>query len=329
MSPRRLAVGAVMVALLAGAAPGAAGTRAARAASVTAEKDVNLDQSLRLARLLRERGLRVELTRTADVDVPLAARTDQANAAGADLFVSVHNNGSPSRAVQGTEVYAQVDQPAGIALARRILAAVSARAGTQPRGVFQRRGDHGDYYFVLRRSAMRAVIVEGAYLSNPGEARRLATGEFRQRLAEGIADGVMADLDAQAALAGRPPPPAGGLAAPGGLAASVQGRDVTLTWQPVEGATAYRVWRDGQPVGDVLSVPVPSLAVAHGGGAGVSHVDRGAPTGAHVYDVRATVGAGPVALRESESAAVTVVVPWLVVVDPGHGGADPGAVGRY
>ena len=329
MGGRRLVAAAGLLILLAVAGPGAIGLMEARAAEVVAEKDVNLDEALRLAGLLEERGLRVVLTRTADVEVPLAARTDLANAAGADLFVSVHNNGSPDRARRGTEVYAQVGDAGSVALARRILDAVSAAAGTAARGVYQRQGSHGDYYSVLRRAGMRAVIVEGAYLSNPAEARKLATPAFRQRLAEGIADGIMADLDAQVAAAARPPAAVGGLPAPTGLAVAVEGRQVTLRWQPVEGATAYRVWRDGRPAGDLLALPVASVAQALAGPGGVSFVERDVPTGGHVYDVRARVGAGDVAIRESDSASTAVVVPWLVVVDPGHGGADPGAVGRY
>ena len=331
MSLRRTIFGAVLVALLA-AGPGMASVGPARAAASIAEKDVNLDEALRLAGLLRDLGLRVELTRQADVTVPLAARTDRANALGADLFVSVHNNGSPSRAVRGTEVYAQVDNAGSRALAGRILDSVTAAAGTEARGVFQRRGENGDYYFVLRHAAMRAVIVEGAYLSNPAEAAKLATGAFRQRLAEGIAAGIVADMAAQAAPGGRPPPPAGlagRLPAPGGLAAAADARTVTLRWQPVEGATSYRVWRDGQVVGDVLSLPSPGLAAVLAGGDKVSFVEREVPTGPHVYDVRAVAGLGGASLQESESAAAVVGVPWLVVVDPGHGGSDPGALGSY
>jgi N-acetylmuramoyl-L-alanine amidase len=78
---------------------------------VLMEKDVNLDIGLRLDGYLRGRGARTILTRTTDLaggDRPyttetadLRARVDIANEAGAELFVSVHNN-ALSRTASGT-----------------------------------------------------------------------------------------------------------------------------------------------------------------------------------------------------------------------------------
>lgn len=73
------------------------------------EKDLALQISRRLAAQLRRDGLRVVLTRTADVAVPLAARAAVANAIRADLFVSVHLNSMPTaearRVSRGVETY--------------------------------------------------------------------------------------------------------------------------------------------------------------------------------------------------------------------------------
>lgn len=91
------------------------------------EADVNLDIALRAAARLRERGYHVVLSRqTADQpggseDVNgdgqntsrdgLQAVVDQANAAGADLFLSIHHNGSADSSVAGSEVYYCADRP--------------------------------------------------------------------------------------------------------------------------------------------------------------------------------------------------------------------------
>lgn len=302
-----------------------------QAARLLAEKDVNLDQSLRLARILRDRGVEVALTRTTDVFVPLRERTALAGAAGADLFVSVHNNASTSRSARGTEVYSQVRSASGTALAHRILDEVTARTGTRPRGVFQRPGRDGDYYAVLRTAAMPAVIVELAFLSNPHEARALATPTFRQVGAEGMAAGILAHLGALPApgpaLAPPRRTPAGQvLPPPAGLTAAVAGREVSLRWQAVAGATEYRVWRDGEPIARVAAL---DGSTADGDLLELAVGDGRVPGGRHRYEVRALLHSGDQVVDESQSATTVVTVPWLVTVDPGHGGHDPGALGQF
>jgi N-acetylmuramoyl-L-alanine amidase len=70
------------------------------------EKDLVLDIAKRLGSLLEERmGSEVIYTRESDVFVPLEQRTQIANDHRADLFLSIHVNSSPSRAVAGVETY--------------------------------------------------------------------------------------------------------------------------------------------------------------------------------------------------------------------------------
>jgi len=72
----------------------------------TVEKDVNLDISLRLARMLRDKlGVRVIMTRTDDSHVYMRDRTGLSNAVKADLFIDVHNNAVLNAKVGGTETY--------------------------------------------------------------------------------------------------------------------------------------------------------------------------------------------------------------------------------
>lgn len=307
--------------------PAAARARPPRSSGVVQEKDVNLDHARRLASVLRSSGVHVDLTRTDDDFVPLHERTARAGDAGADVFVSVHANGSTDRAVRGTEVYAQMRRRASTALANHVLAGVTTRTGTNRRGVFHRAGRDGDYYAVLRTARVPAVIVEVGYLSNPHEARNLASTAFRARAAEGMAAGITAWLAQRgAARGGAAPPPQRGpvplVQAPTSITAASSGRDVTLTWPPVPGATGYRVWRDGQLVADVGPVS-PGAPFA------VEVDDPQVPGGRHRYEVRALLRAGPQVLDESPSAVAQVTLPWLVAVDAGHGGHDPGAVGRF
>lgn len=168
----------------------------ARGRPVIYEKDVNLDVSLRLDRYLRARGARTLLTRTLDaaggdrpytsVTADLKARTDIANEAGVDIFVSVHNNAlGPS--TSGTETFAYYSAgPSARVLAEEVQGAVVARLGLPDRGV-KTAG-----FYVLRETAMPAVLVEGAFLSNPTEAALLAQASTRQAFAEAIGAGVEA-----------------------------------------------------------------------------------------------------------------------------------------
>jgi len=77
----------------------------ARSRDGLSEKDVVLDVSRRLARRLKDAGLRVALTRTGDEFVPLEVRTAIANDADGDLFISVHANSAPNPKAQGIETY--------------------------------------------------------------------------------------------------------------------------------------------------------------------------------------------------------------------------------
>ena len=71
------------------------------------EKDVVLDVTRRVARLVEESklGVKVVLTRSTDVFVPLRERTQFANKQRADLFISIHANAHPQSVSEGVETY--------------------------------------------------------------------------------------------------------------------------------------------------------------------------------------------------------------------------------
>ncbi|MGC3998164.1 MAG: N-acetylmuramoyl-L-alanine amidase [Anaeromyxobacter sp.] len=76
---------------------------------VTCEKDLTLEIARRVAAALKKQGGRVILTRTGDIEVPLANRAAIANAIRADLFVSIHLNSMPTAEARertsGVETY--------------------------------------------------------------------------------------------------------------------------------------------------------------------------------------------------------------------------------
>ena len=155
------------------------------------EEDVTLDLCQRLARILRTRGWNVVMTRDDDRDVSwagssareeLGARVKIANDLGADVFVSVHCNASVSPAVNGTSVHAY--KRSDHVLAQELHPVFVAATGRQDRGIQK------DRFYVLAHSKMPAVLVETAFLSNPEEGRLLGSPDYRQRLAEALADGL-------------------------------------------------------------------------------------------------------------------------------------------
>ncbi len=162
--------------------------------TVLYEKDVNLDVALRVSLALQARGFPTLLTRSTDAgagDVPfpgtrkdLARRTEIANGAGAEIFVSLHEN-ALAETTSGTETFHfYVAQPESIALALAVHQEVVIRLGLTDRGV-KKAG-----FYVLKHTVMPSVLVEGAFLTNPNEAQMLAQPEVRQAMAEGVANGV-------------------------------------------------------------------------------------------------------------------------------------------
>jgi len=155
------------------------------------EKEVTLDICLRLAKILRARGWNVVMTRDDDRDVSwagssareeLGARCKIANDMGADVFVSVHCNASVSAAVNGTSVHAY--KRSDHVLAQELHAPVVSASGRPNRGIQK------DRFYVLAHSKMPAILIETAFLSNPEEGRLLGSPDYRQRLAEAMADGL-------------------------------------------------------------------------------------------------------------------------------------------
>ena len=149
------------------------------------ESDVNLDTTLRLNRILQNRGYLTKLSRTTDVFVSLQDRAKMANDWGADYFISVHSNASVNPSVGGTETLYYSNNSPGHELAIEVQNQLILQNGLQDRGVIPRPG-----LAVLRLTRMPAILAELAFISNPQEAILLSSPEFRQRSAQGIADGL-------------------------------------------------------------------------------------------------------------------------------------------
>lgn len=148
------------------------------------EKTVNLDVALQIAQILRDRGLRVIMTRNNDEFVELEERADIANRNKADIFISIHADSSAKSSKNGFTVYVERNsQRASTNLANAIYRRM-AQTGISSNGV--RKAD----YRVLTHTGCPAILVELGYLSNYWEAKQLKNKDMQKQLAQAITDGI-------------------------------------------------------------------------------------------------------------------------------------------
>ena len=157
------------------------------------EKDIVLDIGRQLAARLRTQGANVVLTRQSDVQVPLYARDTLAETLDADLLISVHANALPDgtdpKGRRGAGVY--WTQPQAGPLAERILEAITGDPVLSATGQPGNDGLHpGADLALTRPSTQISLLVETAYLTDPGNLRSLMSPEGRSAYAGAIARGV-------------------------------------------------------------------------------------------------------------------------------------------
>jgi N-acetylmuramoyl-L-alanine amidase len=158
------------------------------------EKDVNLDIVNKVKVLIdADPALDVVLTRDIDLYVSLENRIAIAEAAGADLYVSVHINSFGDPQVGGVETLVddtRADGDPSYVLAAMVQDALSEATGMRDRGVRAQES-------YLERTTMPAISAEVGYLSNPTERQNLLDPAFQQIVAEAILCGIRTFLDYQ------------------------------------------------------------------------------------------------------------------------------------
>ena len=181
------------------------------------EKEFTLEWARRLKPLLAANGWQVFLTRTNDTDLAVSNRIAFAEAHKADVFLSLHfNSSAPDEQQAGLETYCltPTGMPSTITrgysdtlalvftnnafdaqnlpLALQVHRALLQVNGRHDRGVRRAR-----YLGVLRGQNRPAILVEGGYLSNPREARRIADPAYQQKLAEAVAVALVLKSEVQ------------------------------------------------------------------------------------------------------------------------------------
>ncbi len=115
----------------------------------------------------------------------LRLRVEDANAWGADWFISLHTNASDSPSAGGVEAYAFSSESPAFTLGEDILEELSEATGFRNRGMKIRPG-----LYVLKRSAMPAILIELGFITNPSEARLMYENPslFANAIYRGILD---------------------------------------------------------------------------------------------------------------------------------------------
>jgi N-acetylmuramoyl-L-alanine amidase len=195
------------------------------------EKDLCLDVALRLGKIIKQRlpGADVVFTRPDDSFIPLEERTSIANEAHADLFISIHANSSQDHGARGIETYYLnlKGSPEAMEVAARenavsqvgihdledlikkiarnekidesrefaedIQTSLSQRVQKTSKTV-KNRGVRKAPFVVLIGADMPSILTEISFLSNPADEQLLKKPEHRQRLAEGLYQGVASYL---------------------------------------------------------------------------------------------------------------------------------------
>jgi N-acetylmuramoyl-L-alanine amidase len=206
------------------------------------EKDLCLDVALRLGKIIQQRlpGADVVYTRSDDTFVPLEERTHIANEAKADLFISIHANSSHDHGARGIETYYLnlKGSPDAMEVASRenataqesvhdledlvkkiarsekidesrefaadIQDSLAKRIQKQYKPV-KDRGVRKAPFVVLIGADMPSILTEISFLSNPADEQLLKKPDHRQRVAEGLYQGVASYLQSLNSMTGNLP----------------------------------------------------------------------------------------------------------------------------
>ena len=150
------------------------------------ESEANLAVALQLRSLLQAAGARVVMTRATDTAVDLWSRVAIADTAGAEIFISIHNNALPDGinpfTNNGTSVF--YNQPRSLPLAAEIQRSLVRRLSLPDLGIG--RADLA----VIRPTWMPAVLCEGMFVILPDQEARLRTRAGQRQYAQGVLSGL-------------------------------------------------------------------------------------------------------------------------------------------
>ena len=152
---------------------------------LTYEKHLALDVVRRVEIYLKSQGISTKLTRSRDTFISLPRSARIANAESGAIFVSIHFNHARSRKAAGIETFYHTKNKNSLKLAHMIQSAALYKTRANNRGV--KKGN----FLVLSKNNRPAVLLECAFLTNSSDRYRALDPEYRQRMAEAVAMGII------------------------------------------------------------------------------------------------------------------------------------------
>lgn len=155
------------------------------------EKDLNLQISKKVKKLLEEAGIKIVMTRTND-KVPDAKKEDLnqrvqlINDTKPKLALCIHQNSYPDAAIKGAQVFYHTITPEAEDVASIVQEELRTVDPTNTRQIKE-----NDTYYMLKNTQVPTIIVECGFLTNPDEAAKLTQEEYQDQLAQAICEGVI------------------------------------------------------------------------------------------------------------------------------------------
>ena len=179
--------------------PGHGGEQPGVVADGLEEKDLALRWGFLVAEAFSAAGYATRMSRTGDVTLGFQQRIDDAEAAGAGLFLSLHINGDDDPTVWGTEIFLAEELPPSVAAAQAVGGALE-RIGAKVTLI-------GQPWDVLKSTTFPTLMIELGHLTHPVERRMMVSRDYWEDAAQALVAAAQAILVAPAGPQGSQPRP--------------------------------------------------------------------------------------------------------------------------
>ncbi|MBU3159528.1 N-acetylmuramoyl-L-alanine amidase [Clostridium frigoris] len=273
-------------------------------ASGVKAKDINLSTALKLGSILKTRGFNVVYTRTTDAVTWTQSGEDAAKAliaknANANIFLSINTNSyTADSTANGIETYYKSDVSANKLLATSVQSELIKATQAKDRGAQVGSTE------ILTKTSCPTIVTDLGFITNPGEEALLISTQYQNNAAKAIANGLMNYA---------------------GFANTDTTYDNTLKISSIPDIVG------SVTVGDTYALPKTVTAIMSNGSKQTVSVTwlksvATSVVGSTTY-YGTVIGIATNAKAIITVKAATIAAKYKIVLDAGHGGSDPGAIG--